>query len=627
MSASSSHEILSNTPGAKSILLGNHAIVRGALEAGVQFFSCYPGTPSSEVGDLFARIHKKAGILFEYSVNEKIAVEIAYAASLTGARSMCGMKHVGLSYAADPLATMPYIGVEGGMVIVSAGDPSAITSSNEQDQRHLCKYLYYPVFDPSTAEDARRMTKYAFGFSEQTRLPVIMRPTTRVCHTSSMVEFDSLPEVKNEVKFVKNPPRYVPIPGNARRMRKELIEHFALAEKLLAESEFFPRMGTGRAGIVASGVAFTYVESLVNQLRLQETVSVLKIGAYPVPSTILQDFLLSVDSVLVVEELTPYVEELVALAAFRAGRLIPIMGKETDHFPLEFEYTPDIVEKGIRRYLNLDEKPKPVVVVPDLPERPPVLCPGCPHRTTYYLAKRIFGKKTVYVNDIGCYTLGYGEPLDCCDVLLCMGASISQASGIARTTGERTLAFIGDSTFFHSGLPALANAVQAKDKITVFILNNYVTAMTGFQPTVAMREDGCGVFSSNGHNPMGISIKTAALGLGVKEIYSVDPFDEEATLDAMKKAKKGDGVNVIICNSPCVVYENKINPEGKRLPYVIDMSVCNGCSLCVRVLGCPAIYIEDGDYIIDPTLCDGCDLCAQVCNHDAISQVTAHVDA
>lgn len=625
MSAASSYEILQDNPGLVACMLGNHAIVRGALEAGVQFFSCYPGTPSSEIGDLFARIHKKANVIFEYSINEKIAVEIAFAASLTGARSMCGMKHVGLSYASDPLATMSYIGVEGGMVIVSAGDPSAITSSNEQDQRHLSRFMYYPIFDPSTAEDARRMMRYAFELSEKTRLPVIMRPTTRVCHTSSMIEFGTLPEKRNEIRFTKNPSRYVPIPGNVRRMRKELTQRFTLAESLLAQSEFFPRVGEGKYGIVTSGVSYAYVYQVIEDLKLNDTVSILKIGAYPIPTTILSGFLSSVESILVVEELTPFVEEAVTLAAYRSGLTIPIYGKETNHFPLEFEYTPEIVEDGIRKYLNLNERRKRVVTIPELPDRPPVLCPGCPHRTSFFLARKVFGKKTVYVNDIGCYTLGYGEPLHCCDVLLCMGASISQASGIARTTGERVVAFIGDSTFFHSGLPALANAVNNDDNITVFILNNYVTAMTGFQPTVAAREDGFAKYAGNGQDPMGISIGAAVLGVGVKDMYSVDPFDEKHTVEVFKKAKSGKGVHVVICNSPCVVFENKIRPEAKRETYTVDQNLCNGCSLCVRVLGCPAIYIEDGKYYIDPHLCDGCDLCAQVCNHDAIYQVGVNV--
>lgn len=615
-------EILHDGPGTRTCLPGNLAIVRGALEAGVQFVSCYPGTPSSEVGDAFARLSNQADVLFEYSVNEKIAVEVAFAASLTGARSLCSMKHLGLNYAGDPVSTMPYVGVEGGMIIVSAGDPSVITSPNEQDQRHFSRFLYYPILDPATPEDARKMTRYGFELSERTRLPVILRPTTRVCHTSGMVRFEELPERRNEIRFTKNASRYVPIPANARRMRKEVSERFELAESLLAESEFFPRSGGGKRGIIASGVAYCYVDQVVRELELSEIVSVLQIGAYPIPEKILSDFLEAVDSALIVEELTPFVEDRVALSAFRAHRQIPILGKQTGHFPVEFEYDPDLVEDAIRNFLQLEERPRSKVSVPALPSRPPVLCAGCPHRTSFYLARKVFGKKTVYCNDIGCYSLGYGEPLDACDVLLCMGSSISQASGIARTTGKRTVAFIGDSTFFHSGLPALANAVERRDPVTVVVLNNYVTAMTGFQPSPTSGRPGSDdsdAAESNGSRRL--SPENAARGLGVESVYSVDPFDEKAALDALRIAKAGEGTNVVVCNSPCIVDEMRSGVHSTGTPYTIDQDLCNACSLCVRLVGCPAIYVEEGRYYVDPTLCDGCDLCARVCNRDAIHAV------
>lgn len=626
MTVASKHEILRDSPGTRACLLGNLGIVRGALEAGVQFFSGYPGTPFSEVGDTFARIAEDADVLFEYSVNEKIAVEIAFAASLTGARAMCGMKHVGLSSASDPISSMPYVGVNGGMVIISAGDPSAITSSNEQDQRHLCRFLYFPIFDPATPEDAKKMTRYAFEFSEATRLPVIIRPTTRVCHGSGMVELGPLPTRRNETGFTKNPPRYVPIPENARRMRKELTEHFRHAEELLERSGFFPRLGTGRRGIIASGVAYAYTVQVLEDLGLDEEVTLQQVGAYPIPEKVLLDFLDSVDSVLVVEELTPFVEEWVSLCAFRNNRRIPVLGKNTGNLPLEFEYSPDIVEDAVRNYLELEERPKPSITVPELPPRPPVLCPGCPHRTSFYLVNRVFGKRTVYCSDIGCYTLGYGEPLHACDMLLCMGSSISQASGIARLTGQRTVAYIGDSTFFHSGLPALANAVQADDDITVVILDNYITAMTGFQPSLTTNGRGTQgqpqpPAQSAGYEVGRFSIEHAVRGLGVRELHSVDPFDEEATLTALKQAKRGSGVNVVVCHSPCVVHESKLNKGRTRPAYEIDAEACDACSLCVRVLGCPAILVTDGDYTIDRDLCDGCDLCARLCQRDAIHPV------
>jgi indolepyruvate ferredoxin oxidoreductase alpha subunit len=626
MSAARGHHILQDQPGVRLCLLGNLAIVRGALEAGVQFYACYPGTPSSEIGDTFARIAKDADVVFEYSVNEKIAVEVAFAASLTGARAMCGMKHLGLSYANDPISTMPYVGVEGGMVVVSAADPSAITSPNEQDQRHFSRFLYYPVFDPATPEDARNMTRYAFELSEATRLPVILRPTTRVCHSSGMVELGPLPAQRNEIRFTKNPSRYVPIPSNARRMRKELTERYRHAEALLETSGFFPRVGNGRRGIIASGVAYAYTAQVIAELGLEKEVTLQQVGAYPIPEKLLLDLLDSVDSVLVVEELTPFVEDWISLCAFRNRRQISVFGKNSGHFPVEFEYSPDLVEDAVRSYLELGKRAKPPATVPDLPPRPPVLCAGCPHRASFYMVKRVFGKRTVYCNDIGCYTLGYGEPLQTCDTVLCMGSSITQASGIARLTGRRTVAYIGDSTFFHSGLPALANAVQADDEITVVILDNYITAMTGFQPSLttpshAAKEGSPPEPAAPEDEGTRFGIEKAVRGLGVREVYSIDPFDEEAALAALRQAKDGSGVNVVVCHAPCLVYERRVARGKKRVPFAINEELCNACSLCVRVLGCPAILAVDGRYMIDQELCDGCALCARVCQQDAIRPV------
>ena len=612
MSGGRTPDVLRNDPGARAAMLGNVAIVRGALEAGVQYFACYPGTPSSEVGDTFAAIAEGCGISFEYSVNEKIALELTFGACLTGARSMCSMKHLGLNYAGDPASTIPYVGVEGGLVIVSAGDPSAITSPNEQDQRHFSNFLFYPIFDPATVPDALAMTRFAFGLSEETRLPVIMRPTTRVCHTSSVVELGSLATTKNEIAFQKDPARYTPMPVNARRMRKEITQRYQKAAEILADSPFFGTYGSGGRGIVASGVGYAYARQIVEDLGLEDRVTLLQIGAYPIPDTVLNEFLSSVESALVVEELTPFVEERVMVAAFKLGRSIPVIGKHSGDFPMEFEYGPDMVEGVIRRYVGMQARPKIDVPQPALPIGPPVLCPGCPHRSSFYLVRKAFGKKTVYTNDIGCYTLGYGPPLDCCDTVLSMGSSISEAAAIAQTTGKRTVAFLGDSTFFHSGLPALANLVVNSADVTVVVLNNHVTAMTGFQPSVAAAADG-----SEGS---GLSILRAVKGLGVRNVFEVDPTDEDSTLGVLRKAKAGSGVNVVICSAPCAVYDKRSSGSQKRVPLEVDQDLCNQCSLCILVLGCPAIEVTDNVYEIVADLCDGCKLCAYVCNQDAIKE-------
>lgn len=628
MSRTPDQIIMQKEPGHRACLLGNLAIVRGALEAGVQFVSCFPGTPSSEIGDTFGRIAGAAGITFEYSVNEKISVETAFAASLTGARSLCSMKHLGLNSAGDPVSSLPYVGVEGGMVIVSAGDPSLHTSPNEQDHRHCSRFLYYPTFDPATPDDAFRMTRYAFELSERTRLPVLMRPTTRICHSGGVIEFGALPIARNEIRFTKNASRYVPIPANAKRMRIELSARVKHATALLDESPFFPLIRGGRRGVIAGGVAHTYVLQVIEDLGLHDAVTVQQIGAYPVPDRVLDDFLECVDSVLVVEELTPFIEEIVSLRAFQTGRTISVLGKHSGHFPEEFEYSPQMVEDALRDYLGLDRRETVTIEVEHLPDRPPVLCPGCPHRNSFYLARKAFGKRTVYCGDIGCYTLGYGEPLDVCDVLLCMGSSISQASGISRMIGKRTVAFIGDSTYFHSGMPAMANALQANDEITVVILDNYVTAMTGFQPslTTGVSGDTSGESQSAKPSMSRISIEDSIRGLGVKNVRTVDPLDTETALAALRQAKDGKGVNVVICASPCVVDPRQRATAAASTPLEIDAAVCDSCSACVRLLGCPAILVIENEYRIDRNLCTGCNLCAEVCGRDAIHPIVEELN-
>ncbi len=306
------------------------------------------------------------------------------------------------------------------------------------------------------------------------------------------------------------------------------------------------------------------------------------------------------------------------VSAFRNQRAIPVLGKLSGHFPGEFEYDPDMVEDAVRGYLELPKRPAPTVSAPLLPIRPPVLCPGCPHRASFYLVRKAFGKKTVYANDIGCYTLGYGAPLECCDLVLSMGSSIPQAAAIAQTTGKRTVAFLGDSTFFHSGLPALANLVVSGAEVTVVVLDNHVTAMTGFQPSIA----GAGGSAEGGDGPAagrrGLSIVNAVKGLGVSNCFEVDPNDEDATLAALRKAKTGSGPNVVISSAPCVVYDKRLSQGDKRVPFKVVQELCNQCSLCVLVLGCPAIEVTDNVYDIVTDLCDGCELCAYVCNQQAI---------
>lgn len=548
-------------------LLGNEAIVRGALEAGVAFASGYPGTPSSEVTDTFSRIAASRGIVFEYSVNEKVALEMAFAASLSGARSICAMKHLGLMVAGDPLSTIPYIGVEAGMVIVSAGDPGCGTSPNEQDQRLLGPLLHIPILDPSTPQEAHDMALFAFELSEGSRLPVIIRATTHVCHSRAAVEFGPLaePRVKG---FERNPKRYVPIPANARRMRLELLDRIERAREIVASSGFFRCEGSGPLVILAAGSPAAVCADLLEEHGLTDQVALWSIGIiHPLPEAELIERLEGVERVLVVEELSPFLEDAIQLICVRNNLKTEIIGKHTWHLPLAFNYTPEIIYKALHRGLGLvppteDDRRKPLSVDP----RPPALCPGCPHRAAFLAARFAFDEDQLYFNDIGCYTLGYGPPLDTADALLCMGAGFTLAAGVSRMTGKRTVGFLGDSTFFHAGIPPLLDAIKEGVNMVAVILDNRVTAMTGFQE--------CAGYVP-GHP---VSIEDVVRALGAQQVERVDPYDTAATVAAFRRARDGRGVSVVIIEQDCPANSaRKSGPSIETRCYEVDSSLCRAC--------------------------------------------------
>jgi len=569
--------LLVDVEGFTASLLGNEAIVRGALEAGVAFASGYPGTPSSEVTDSFARIADEAGIVFEYSVNEKVALEMAFAASLSGARSICAMKHLGLMCAGDPISTIPYVGTVGGMVIVSAGDPSCRTSPNEQDQRHLGVMLNIPVLDPSTPEDAYSMARRAFDLSEHCRLPVLLRITTRVCHSRATVHYGEIrpPFVTG---FVRDPQRYTPIPVNARRMRRELPGRLERAREWMSAAGLFRRNGSGRRAILASGApAATTLDILRDEGLEDEVVLAVLGGVHPLPFDELRALLDEVDTVAVVEELSPFLEDALRAYCQRERIDVTILGKGTGHFPEEFEYLPATIRRGLRDALGLETGvPDPAVAAsydPVVP-RPPSLCAGCPHRTTYFAARAAFGEERLYFNDIGCYTLGYGEPLGTVDALLCMGAGFSLAAGVARTTGEKTVGFVGDSTFFHSGMPPLLNAIKEDVDMVAVILDNQVTGMTGFQesPTVEVTETGDTLTRR-------VSIEAVVRALGAEHVETVRPSNLAETVAAFGRAREHVGVSVIIAEQPCSVFLSRATGAPARAAghYRIDQSRCRTC--------------------------------------------------
>ena len=565
------HPLLVDTEEHAALLLGNEAIVRGALEAGVGFACGYPGTPSSEVTDSFARIAASRSIQFEYSVNEKIAVEMAFAASLAGTRSICAMKHLGLMYAGDPISTIPYVGVVGGMVIVSAGDPSCHTSPNEQDQRHLGPMLHIPTLDPSTPQEAHRMTRLAFELSERSSLPVLLRITTRVAHARALVRFGRLQEPKTE-GFSRDAARFNPIPANARKLRVKIPQRLETARRVMADAGLFGRSGAGRQAILATGAPAATCADLVEEYKLEDEVILATVGGvHPLPEPEIRALLADVDRVLVVEELSPFLEDAVSALCSRHGLRTEILGKRTGHLPEPFEYEPSVIRGALHAAFELGPAPDPPANLEPVVSRPPALCPACPHRFTYFAARCAFGDEQLLFNDIGCYTLGYGPPLDTSDALLCMGAGFTLAAGVSRVTGERTVGFLGDSTFFHSGMPALLNAIKEDVNMVAVILDNQVTAMTGFQESPTVEQ------VPGGPPSRSVSIEGVVRALGARHVETISPSNIGTAIAAFERARDAEGVSVIVAEEPCPLYVNRSAGSEGATVYEIDPSRCSHC--------------------------------------------------
>lgn len=571
MSGKRQDPLLAEKPGHAECLLGNEAVVRGALEAGVAFASGYPGTPSSEVTDSLARVAKAANIVFEYSVNEKVALEMAFAASIAGARAICAMKHLGLMYAGDPLSTIPYVGTVGGLVIVSAGDPSCRTSPNEQDQRLLAPMLHLPTLDPSTPLEAYEMTRFAFELSERSRLPVILRSTTRVCHSREVIPYGELMKPK-VTGFVRDPERFVPVPVHARNLRRDLTRRVAQAQRLMEESRFFTKTAHHKLAIVASGAPAATCDDILAESGIDDQVMLVTIGCvYPLPENRLVEAMQGVERALVVEELSPYLEDALRSLCSKHDLHVEILGKRTDHFPVEFEYSPELIHSAIYAALGIGSEPAAPAVDPDVVARPPTLCPGCPHRPAQFAARTVFGEEALFFNDIGCYTLGFGPPLEAADSLLCMGAGFSLAAGVSRVTGQRTVGILGDSTFFHSGMPALLNAIKENVNMVAIILDNHVTAMTGFQESPGV--------SFNEHEPARtVDIEATVRALGAGHVETFDPYDLPAAISAFERARDASGVSVVIARRSCPGYIARETHKPYKIgTYAIDHNACRTC--------------------------------------------------
>jgi len=570
------HPLIAAGGGHTELLLGNEAIVRGAIEAGVGFACGYPGTPSTEVTDTFAQLAPHLGIPFEYSVNEKVALEMAFAASLAGVRSIVAMKHLGLMSAGDPLTTIPYVGVVGGMVIISAGDPSSHTSPNEQDQRHLADALHIPMLDPRTPQEALEVTRYAFELSEQSCLPVIVRPTTRVCHTSAPITFGPIAGPRTP-GFNRDPARFLPLPSNARRMRSEINDRLETARQMMGESGFFGHQGEGSVAVLASGAPTTICSDLLSEELAGGQIALLSLGVvYPLPEDWLVEQLRQLDTIVVVEELSPYLEDQIRALCTLHGLPTEILGKRTGHLPFEGEYRPELLKAMLHSVFGIGSPVPPRPELQILPQRAPTLCAACPHRSAFFAARSVFGDEALYFNDIGCYTLGVAPPLKAGDALLSMGAGFTLAAGVARTTGERTLGFLGDSTFFHSGMPALLNAIKEDVNMVAVIMDNQVTAMTGFQesPGIEVKRDDVG---------RSVNIEEIVRALGARHVETVDPNDLNSTVAAFERAKQRDELSVVITERACPIFFNRAVEHADRVTsteistYAIDHARCQHC--------------------------------------------------
>ncbi|HEX2924740.1 MAG TPA: indolepyruvate ferredoxin oxidoreductase subunit alpha [Ruminiclostridium sp.] len=588
----------------KKLLMGNEAIALGAIRAGVNIVTGYPGTPSTEVLETIARSNP-GDIYVEWSVNEKSAMEVAAGAAYSGARTMVTMKQVGLNVASDPLMTLAYIGVKGGMVVLVADDPGPFSSQTEQDTRHFARFSNLPVLDPSSPEEAYEMIQYAFELSEMTELPVFIRPTTRICHSCATIEVDGKRLDHKPEGFTKDP-RWVIFPNLAYRKHIHIEQLQHKLSDIFSSLGFNRVEGKGKLGIAASGVAYAYVAEALE--KLQAAVKIFKVGTpYPLPKEMAASFLEGLEEVLVFEELDPVVEEELAMLCASRQQNVKILGKKTGHLPFAGEYTFELVYDALAKYLDIKTDGIKNKELPELPVRQPVLCAGCPHRASFYAVKTAMrGRKAVFTGDIGCYTLGNAKPLDMVDTCLCMGAGITVAQGIKRADPDaKHIAFIGDSTFFHTGIPGIVNAVYNNTDITVVILDNSTTAMTGHQP-----HPGTGRTMMNSISEK-IDIYGVIKACGVGHIVKGNPLNFSDAVEIIKNAVEYKGPSAVIFEAPCIAL---FKPKVK---YSIKEN-CKNCKRCITDIGCPAISVIDGKVRIEPSLCYGCGLCTNVCPFNAI---------
>ncbi len=613
--------------GSRVLYMGNEAIARGALEAGVCYFAAYPGTPSTEILESVAEVAEDVGVIAEWSVNEKVAYESAYAAAIAGVRSLTAMKHVGVNVAADILVSSGYSGTKAGFLVVSADDPSAHSSQNEQDNRWYGYLAHIPVVEPSSVREAYKLVKVALGLSEKYQQPVMFRTTTRVSHSRQYVELEDNVTITRVCRgvFDKDLTRWVLIPAHARLMKERALKVWRSIEEADWGPPLVEVLNPGkRKAIIASGLAFAYVSESLERLGAWSEVTVLKLNlTVPLPVKPVLNIAGEADEILVVEELDPVVETNVRSVLGKHGVRARVLGKEL--IPESGELSTDRVLPGVAKFLGVEYTPPPPLKVEEqamVPPRPPVMCPGCPHRMTFYVLKIAANKlklrNVVYTGDIGCYTLGYQKPFETQMTCFEMGGSIGIAHGISKVVEDPVVAVIGDSTFFHAGIPGSVNIVYNSGRAMIVVLDNYTTAMTGHQP-----HPGTGLSATGSRAPV-VEIADVLRSVGFR-VYVINPLRVRESVETVVRAFQDylNGEKVaVVSRMRCSLEAYRLSREtGIRLPvYAIDESKCTACMACVNLVACPAIVVPEGAKkpVILEDMCLGCGLCAHVCPFKAI---------
>ncbi|RWX73478.1 MAG: Indolepyruvate oxidoreductase subunit IorA [Candidatus Methanosuratincola subterraneus] len=616
----------------KAFMLCNEAIARGAIEADVKVVAFYPGAPTSEILDTFSEALGSFDYQMQIATNEKVALEICAGASFAGFRSLTAMKSVGMNVASDTLFVLGYTGVRGGMVIVMADDPHAHSSQSEQDGRFFAPNSYIPMLEPATAQEAKDMVKEAFSISERHRVPVIVRTVTRVNHQSGVVELEEIRRSGfSRARWRDLKEEYLTLGEVARRKKLRMLERRASLEGEFEKSAFNHVLGGDAGagtGIVTSSVAYLHVLEALKNLGISGKVPVLKLGTtYPVPRRLVAGFLKGLGGAVVVEELSPYLENEVAIIAKDENPGLRIFGKRSGHFSEAWELNPDLVAKGLASALGVPYEDKSGIVEEaralkeGMPERYPTFCPGCPHRGTFAALSQALralsasGKGYYFANDIGCYSMWVFPPISNADSSLCMVASVGIANGLSNVVEERVVAVVGDSTFYHAALPAILNAIHNRNRFTLLVLDNSVTAMTGQQPNLSTE------FTAGGREGKRVPIEDICRAAGAEFVEVIDAYQVKENVPVIRRALEHDGLAIVVSRRECALYgDRRKRRRGEKItPFYVDKSACRRPYACIRDVYCPAHEIDgDGQPRISPELCDGCSVCSRVCAFGSI---------